>query len=355
MKSGLCIFSLIAFGAVTTSALAGGPVYVEERHTVIAAQPGFPVGGNLRVEPERHRPVFEPICIDLSVDRPEYEFGDEVRVRLRVDEDSYVYLFSEEPCGTVRQIFPNCFDNDNFLRAHRTYRLPGHGYDFVVRSVEGTETLRAVASSVPLEWLDHEFRRSTHHDPFPRASYSYTEITSRVSESLSIHYSGGGHGDSFGFSYERREPAIITREVRVEPRGGCDPCGPVPAYGEAAVSFCIVKPWCPPVHHYSTEVIVHEYHRPAPIYKPLPIHRPAPIHHPHYVPAHSTNISFNFTNVDIDHHGKKDKDRDRDRGHGKNWNNDDRPSRPTYNDGRLQPVTNDTSRGRYSQTSLNND
>ena len=84
---------------------------------------------------------------------PTYQVGDEVRISVRPAEDAYVYVFDVKPNGEVTQIFPNRFDDDNFVRGGRTVTLPPAGarYVFNIAPPRGLSKVIAVASRSPLD------------------------------------------------------------------------------------------------------------------------------------------------------------------------------------------------------------
>ena len=83
---------------------------------------------------------------------PEYQIGEEIRISVRVDESSFVYLFDVRPNGEITQIFPNRFDNDNFLRAGevRTFPPSGARYVFNIAPPRGLSKVIALASRTEL-------------------------------------------------------------------------------------------------------------------------------------------------------------------------------------------------------------
>jgi hypothetical protein len=83
---------------------------------------------------------------------PTYQVGDEISIGVRVDEESYVYLFDIRPNGEVTQIFPNRFDGNNRLRAGETRTFPPAGarYVFNIAPPRGLSKVVAVASTSEL-------------------------------------------------------------------------------------------------------------------------------------------------------------------------------------------------------------
>lgn len=97
--------------------------------------------------------------VDVWLDRdpsgatsPSYPVGSRVSIGTRVDEASYVYLFDIRPNGEVTQIFPNRFDNNNYLRAGETRTFPPAGarYVFNIAPPHGLSKVVAVASKEQL-------------------------------------------------------------------------------------------------------------------------------------------------------------------------------------------------------------
>jgi hypothetical protein len=103
------------------------------------------------------RPSFG---VDVWLDRdptgegaPSYQVGEEVRISVRPAEDSYVYVFDVKPNGEITQIFPNRFDDDNFVRGGSTVTLPPPRarYVFNIAPPRGLSKVIAVASRSPLD------------------------------------------------------------------------------------------------------------------------------------------------------------------------------------------------------------
>ena len=79
--------------------------------------------------------------------------GDTVVLTLEVTEDAYIWVFDTGTSGKVHQIFPNRFEDNNFLRAGQPVVIPSADadYQFSVAHPAGTELLTVIASedSVP--------------------------------------------------------------------------------------------------------------------------------------------------------------------------------------------------------------
>lgn len=91
---------------------------------------------------------------DTTGDRtPTYEVGDEVKINVRVDEASYVYVFDVRPNGEITQIFPNRYDSSNYLNRGETRTFPPSGarYVFNIAPPLGLSKVIALASKTQLD------------------------------------------------------------------------------------------------------------------------------------------------------------------------------------------------------------
>ncbi len=141
--------------------------------------------------PPRHR----RFSVDIDTNRSSYYVGSDVRVTFSATHDSYVYIFSEDTSGITRQIFPNYYDRDNFVRGGRTYSIPDRGYSLVTDGPAGRESLQIVAYRYRYEALDH-WHHFDRHDLFPRQRYSSETMGKSIDreiKSLRVHPRGRGH------------------------------------------------------------------------------------------------------------------------------------------------------------------
>lgn len=110
---------------------------------------------------------WERINISLSSPRSTYHVGQPITLRFSVSRDCYVYLFSTDASGTTRQLFPNCFDTDNFVRARRTYQLPDATYRLIASEPAGPDRLHLIATTERYDWMDRRYSISSTSEPFP--------------------------------------------------------------------------------------------------------------------------------------------------------------------------------------------
>ncbi len=86
---------------------------------------------------------------------PSYAVGESVRIGVRVNQASYIYLYDVKPSGQVTQILPNRFDafgRNNFMQAGETkFFPPGVArYTFTIDPPNGLSKVIVVASRQPL-------------------------------------------------------------------------------------------------------------------------------------------------------------------------------------------------------------
>ena len=136
MKRILASYVSLLFLALVVSAHAQG-VRFEPRAIVVNPAPSFGVS----------------VSLDKAGDVPSYVVGERISISVRSDRDAYVYLYSLQPDGSVTQILPNRFDDENYLRAGetRTYPPRNAGYVFNVEAPTGLSRVVAVASLRPLD------------------------------------------------------------------------------------------------------------------------------------------------------------------------------------------------------------
>jgi hypothetical protein len=98
---------------------------------------------------------------DIWTDSDDYIIGDSIDVGFRVSDDAYVYIFNTDTLGRRTQIFPNYYDQDNFVRGGREYRVPSHGYDLRVSGPAGRENLEIYAVGDNRRYVEifHDFDR----------------------------------------------------------------------------------------------------------------------------------------------------------------------------------------------------
>ena len=96
------------------------------------------------------RPEAGGLAVSARVDRPDrnYEHGDSLVLTVETTEDAYVWVFDTGTSGKVHQIFPNRYDESNFLAANVPLEIPGADskYQLAVSHPRGAELITVIAS-----------------------------------------------------------------------------------------------------------------------------------------------------------------------------------------------------------------
>lgn len=127
-----------------------------------------------------------PFKVSVWVDKgcgSTYRVGESLTVYFESNRNCYLTLFDFTPEGKVRQIFPNRYRRDNFIRAHRVYAIPGErdSFEFRVTPPSGEETIKAVATVSP--W---RFTREAldYREAFPVVGKSTQEFSTQFKQRI---------------------------------------------------------------------------------------------------------------------------------------------------------------------------
>lgn len=155
----------------------------------------------------RRHPTPSPIYrgrfwVDIDADRSVYDIGDSVRIHFEASDDCHVYIFNTDAAGITRQIFPNYYDRDNYVRGGRRYSIPDYGYALVAEGPSGRESIQIVAHRKQWRALER-WGHFDRHDPFPLRSLSPSGMRSQIEDEA-----------------KSLEQAPQRIEKRVERRGG---------------------------------------------------------------------------------------------------------------------------------------
>ena len=104
------------------------------------------------------------LAVMSAVDRSDarYRDGESLVLTVEVTQDAYVWILDTGTSGKVHQIFPNRYENNNFVRAGKPVAIPHANaeYQFLVSHPKGAELLTVIASkdSTPLtaDLIDQE-------------------------------------------------------------------------------------------------------------------------------------------------------------------------------------------------------
>ena len=105
--------------------------------------------------------VFDDFDLSLTSDRSAYRVNDLPVFTITSSEDCHLTLINVEAGGNGTVIFPNLFQQDNLLPAHKEVKFPGNDAPFQFRLKDpGTETVIAIcnASGVEADGIKHDFK-----------------------------------------------------------------------------------------------------------------------------------------------------------------------------------------------------
>ncbi|OQA20406.1 MAG: Protein TolB [bacterium ADurb.Bin363] len=93
--------------------------------------------------------------VDLNIDRGEfstYHQKESMIISFRASEDCYMTIYSIQADGSIRLVFPNKFDSNNYLSASRLYKIPSEDmwWEYMLSGTSGLESLVAIATIKPL-------------------------------------------------------------------------------------------------------------------------------------------------------------------------------------------------------------
>ena len=115
-----------------------------------------PIVRDLPTTSNRPQASDQGLAVMSAVDRSDaqYSHGESLVLTVEVTEDAYVWVLDTGTSGKVHQIFPNRYENDNFVRAGNPVAIPSAGADYqlLVSHPKGAELLTVIASkdSTPL-------------------------------------------------------------------------------------------------------------------------------------------------------------------------------------------------------------
>lgn len=143
--------------------------------------------------PDVHRPhvpvttvAYTPVAIRYSLVKldngaevevpPSHVFrsGDQVRLKVEVNQRGYLYLIARGSSGNWKPLFPSREASDNVVESRRGYDVPSSTQAFTFDDQEGKEKLFLLFSRTPISDLDSQIeglrKRPAANDGEPKAS-----------------------------------------------------------------------------------------------------------------------------------------------------------------------------------------
>jgi len=85
-----------------------------------------------------------------------YHVGDKINLFFRSEKDCYLNLWNFGTSGKLTVLFPNALFEDNFIKANKTYSIPGEDYpfDYILSGPAGNEKVKAIAATDKFNLID---------------------------------------------------------------------------------------------------------------------------------------------------------------------------------------------------------
>ena len=142
-------FYITALAAVFAAVALTGPAHAADAYKDLSIEQRVMVD-QLPVMPANASSSEHPLNITTKLDRTDgiYKPGEELKLTVETSEDAYIWVFDTGTSGHVHQIFPNKYEEDNFVRAGQSVTLPEADaeYQYIASEPEGVELLTVIAS-----------------------------------------------------------------------------------------------------------------------------------------------------------------------------------------------------------------
>ncbi len=99
-----------------------------------------------------------------------YAEGQELTIKVRCEEDAYLYILYQQADGKLFQIFPNSGQPENRVKAMQDVQVPSldDGFRWVVGAPFGKEVVKVIASKKPIDALSLPGLKEDHFNPVTR-------------------------------------------------------------------------------------------------------------------------------------------------------------------------------------------
>lgn len=177
--------------------------------------------------------------IDVWTDQDSYYIGDSIDVYFHTNRDAYIYIFNTDTHGITRQIFPNYYDRENYVRRGVVYTIPDRGYSLEVTGPGGREYIRAIAVTERRDFL-RRYESFSESEPFPRLPQGVESFREKLGVET-IPESEKAE-DETRARLQERERVETGERVRVEPESIRVRPG-YREYAESYTSFYVRNRW----------------------------------------------------------------------------------------------------------------
>tara|TARA_Y100000310_G_scaffold84223_1_gene81017 strand:+ start:2697 stop:4355 length:1659 start_codon:yes stop_codon:yes gene_type:complete len=90
--------------------------------------------------------------VKVWMDRKEYRIGDPVMINVQTNKDCFVTLLNVRSNGEIWELFPNNYNQNNFIKANTRHTIPSSNDNFQLTVVapSGQDYIKAIATSIPI-------------------------------------------------------------------------------------------------------------------------------------------------------------------------------------------------------------
>ncbi|HPE70185.1 MAG TPA: DUF4384 domain-containing protein [Thermotogota bacterium] len=130
----------------------------------------------------------EGFSVDITTNRPvtrTFYPGEEIEFVFSATRDAYVVVYDVTPDGKVTILFPNAYDQDNFVKANVKVRIPREGYRLLVEDARGKEYVQIVACSVQFVTY-HEWQQQFSHNAYPPVSGDAMDYFAKFQQKIDV-------------------------------------------------------------------------------------------------------------------------------------------------------------------------
>lgn len=122
--------------------------------------------------------------VSLWVDQSDITYypGEEIVISAKANRDAYLTIIDVGTSGTVRQLFPNKHQTNNFVRKGQIIQIPSRhaGYKYRIQGPEGTELIKAIVTSEPVNIYGKSANSFQSEGPFSKSTQSATAISKDI-------------------------------------------------------------------------------------------------------------------------------------------------------------------------------
>lgn len=122
--------------------------------------------------------------IKVWTDKTEYHVGEQLKINVELKTNGYVYLIDIDSAGNASLIYPNFYEQNNYLKSGRTHVIPSvnEDFDLKITGPMGIEIVRAIVSSKPIDEVFEVVKDVSSGQPFSEVNIA--EVTKKINSIL---------------------------------------------------------------------------------------------------------------------------------------------------------------------------